>query len=629
MFIITWFANRSMAQKLGMSFGLVALAFTLALSVYSWTLNGVNSAYMNLLEITESKKSIAHEMASLMLQCRRSEKDFLARKDMKYPPRVAKLSESIEKKADMLAILEERTKNAKGVETARAIRTNIAEYNGLFQEVVQSWQQRGLNHQSGLQGQFREKVHALEESFTAMDKRFSSRESRTAIVEMLMLRRHEKDYLLRGQEKYVNKVDARLGVLGNVVAGLPVSQEEKFSMGKLLSAYKKAFHALVDEDTVIAGKIARMRASVHIIEPLVTQVSEAANNTMKTAQAATISAAHKGNTTALWVAGAALLTALLLAIVITRLITGPLRQGMWLAEAVSKGDLSATLSLRRDDEIGKIIEAMSKMSQRLRTIMSGIQDTTSSVTAGSQEVSSSSEALSQSVTEQAAVVEEVSASMEEFSANLKQTTAAAKQTQDIALHNAKDAEQGGTIIGKAVTSMHEIAERITIVEEIARQTNLLALNAAIEAARAGEAGKGFAVVAAEVRRLAERSSIAAGEISTLSTDCVSIAEEARKLFERMIPEIQKTASMIQEVNAASDEQNMGVENIGEAMGQLESSVQANASSVEELSSTAAALAQQAEDLQQAMEFFTVNNPAGAGTTSVTVVNTPPLRQLEA
>jgi len=200
--------------------------------------------------------------------------------------------------------------------------------------------------------------------------------------------------------------------------------------------------------------------------------------------------------------------------------------------------------------------------------------------------------------------------MEQMSANIQQNADNASQPEQIAVKASKDAKESGAAVTSAVTAMNEIATKISIIEEIARQTNLLALNAAIEAARAGEHGKGFAVVAAEVRKLAERSQTAAGEISELSSTSVDVAEKAGQMLNQLVPDIQKTAELVQEISAASNEQNAGVEQINSAIQQLDQVVQQNASATEEMASTAEELSSQAQQLQDTIDFFKVNGASG-------------------
>ena len=284
-------------------------------------------------------------------------------------------------------------------------------------------------------------------------------------------------------------------------------------------------------------------------------------------------------------------------------ILGPLRKGLDFVSEVSTGNLAADVDLDRKDELGKLADGMRNMVGRLREVVSSVNSATENVASGSEELSASAESLSQGATEQAASIEEVSSSMEEMGANIRHNADNAKQTESVAEKSQAQAEQSGEAVGEAVVAMKSIAEKIMIIEEIARQTNLLALNAAIEAARAGEHGKGFAVVAAEVRKLAERSGVAASEIRELSASSVEVAERAGGMLQELVPSIRMTADLVQEISAASNEQNTGVTQINQAIQQLDKVIQQNASASEEMASTAEELSAQGQMLQQSMSFF--------------------------
>jgi methyl-accepting chemotaxis protein len=396
--------------------------------------------------------------------------------------------------------------------------------------------------------------------------------------------------------RQVTRVEANLRQLAIIKEGVV---QYKRSLTDTLGNWQK----LREVDKTRLAVSSSIRETVDRINDAALKMTSEISNEAKTS----LSSASTVVTVGLLVA---LLIGVIVAVFLTRAITRPIAQGVDFARRLAQGDFTRQIDLHQKDEVGQLADALNGMVVKLREVVADVRSASENVAAGSQELAASSEQMSQGATEQAASVEEVSSSMEEMASNIQQNADNSIQTERIALKAAEDARIGGKSVAETVTAMKAIAEKISIIEEIARQTNMLALNAAIEAARAGEHGKGFAVVAAEVRKLAERSGGAAGEISELSGSSVAVAEEAGEMLQKIVPDIQKTAELVQEIASASREQSAGAAQINQAIQQLDQVIQQNAAGSEEMASTSEELSSQAEQLQSTIGFFKVDSGAG-------------------
>ena len=392
------------------------------------------------------------------------------------------------------------------------------------------------------------------------------------------------------------------------------AQETFASYAKLSVEYEKdmqntlnlaADEKLQERSEALTKAMASVREKGNQIDDTMTILSKIKEEQAKEA-AGEITAIYEGGRSIMIAAIAfGVLLGIALGFIISRSVTVPLIKAKDAANRLAEGDLTVKIESTAKDETGQLLQAMQTMIGKLSQVVTDVNGGAQALASASEEVSATAQALSQAASEQAAGVEETSASIEQMTSSIAQNTENAKVTEGMASKAAQDAADGGQSVDATVTAMKQIAKKIGIIDDIAAQTNLLALNAAIEAARAGEHGKGFAVVAAEVRKLAERSQIAAQEIGEVATNSVELAEKAGKLLEQMVPTIRKTADLVQEIAAASTEQSSGVDQINSAVGQLNQTTQQNASSSEELAATSEEMSTQAEQLQQTMSFFKV------------------------
>jgi methyl-accepting chemotaxis protein len=459
-----------------------------------------------------------------------------------------------------------------------------------------------------------------------------------AKIATLELRRYEKDTLLNLDNKavtlsYQEKWKAQLADLRSIITDLDSrvttdsSKQLVSAMDREIAAYERGV------DTVVAGindgsiktpeqgnaKVSDVKEEIHRMEAAATDLSEKHRKIMADKEETITAFARQTALVMFTVVLVTFIAATFVTLVVSRGITRPVRaMADHLGEmAQGGGDLTKRIEIGSHDEVGQMANSFNAFVKKLEEIISEVRVSSDGVASAATQVAASAASLSQGTSEQAASIEETTSSLEQMSASITQNAENSRQMETMAVKGARDSEESGGAVRESVSAMKQIAEKISIIEEIAYQTNLLALNAAIEAARAGEHGRGFAVVATEVRKLAERSQTAAQEIGGLAANSVAVAERSGELLRELVPAIKKTSELVQEVSASSREQSSGVVQINKAMASVDTVTQRNASSAEELSSTAEELAAQSEALQQLMAFFRV-----AGERIVTAARRP-------
>ncbi len=404
----------------------------------------------------------------------------------------------------------------------------------------------------------------------------------------------------------------RLEVFKSLADEKGLEDVEKFeeSYQQWIKVFVKTKNLLAREDENDLPKVLELLTEIKVInENCMALTYRMVNRNEKLmaaakAEADALYAANRLNTILLMGSGVAIALGVAIWIIIS--ISRSLAEAKRVIQAVAQGDLTIEISNNSQDEIGELLDYLNAMVSRLKEIISFISSSSDNIVFASQQMSASSEQVSEGATEQAASAEEVSSSMEEMTSIIGRNSDNSQQTEKIALRTAEDVKAAGEAVFQTLESMREITNKISIIGEIARQTNLLALNAAVEAARAGEHGKGFAVVASEVRRLAERSQLAAAQIDELSKSSVGVAERSGKLLEQLMPNINKTAGLVQEISVSSLEQNSGAEQVNSAIQQLNTVIQQNAAASEEIASTAEELFSQADQLKESIQFFKID-----------------------
>ncbi|WP_242012220.1 methyl-accepting chemotaxis protein [Pseudodesulfovibrio cashew] len=581
------FANMTIRTKLYVSFSLLTILILGLGSVAWFTMRQTTGLVLGVRD--------ANGMVKLLLESRRQEKNYIIRGDKAYIERV---ENNISQLLSIAEEMRQRTTVPKDLAALAEVVASGKDYAGAFAALTKLTRQKTAE-EAALTRSAEELTNL---AATSQERAIDAGDTEQA-RSFGALERHAVAFT-RAVHNVLSGADAMGETAGTELAAFEaVETSEPGSMERFaaaietardtLSRYQQTSTSLTETD---AALVSSARKVIALCDDFLSRQQTIMEEETSRTEIAVAS-----------VGGLALLIACLAALTIPPAISRSIRDGILFAEGMARGDLTRDMDIRQQDEIGTLGNSLNAMTGRLRKVLSSVQLSSENVVCGSSQLSATSELLAQGATEQASSVQEVASTMDQMAMTINSNTDDAQATEKIAEAAARKARQGGEAMSQTTTAMREIAEKISIIEDIARQTNLLALNAAIEAARAGEHGKGFAVVAAEVRKLAEHSRLAAGEISELSARSVSIADEADAVLTQLIPDIQETAQLVQKIAASCEEQSTGAEQISTAMRQLDQVVQQNAAAAEQMASTSEELSAQATSLQDAIAFFRIGN----------------------
>jgi methyl-accepting chemotaxis protein len=607
----------SLAKKLMLGFSGVLILLVIISGLSFYTIETASTDFTEYRGLAKDTNLMGRVQAN-MLMIRMNVKDFIITGSEKDKEQYAEYVKSTQ---EFLSQAQQEIKNNERARLVDLTDESLKEYESGFKKVEDAKIVRdrlviGILDKKG--PQMEKTLTRILETAEQDGDMVASYNTAIALKHLLLGRLYMAKFLDSNAQEHVDRVNQEfskmqeyLNILGKALKNKQ-RRQWRSEVDKEKKIYTEAFANLAkvifDRNSVITGTLDRLG-------PVIAKAVEDTKLSVKAEQDILGPKVQAANDQAIWMIALIAIISFIIGILATWFIIRSVMTQLGkdpqeiaeIANKLGEGDLNIQFDLTN---IRGVYGELKKTVDKLTQVVTEVRSASDNVTGGSQELSSTAQQLSQGATEQAASVEETSASMEEMGSNIQQNADNSQQTEKISLKASQDAQESGEAVLTAVTAMKEIASKISIIEEIARQTNLLALNAAIEAARAGEHGKGFAVVAAEVRKLAERSQSAAGEISELSSTSVDVAEKAGEMLTKLVPDIQKTSELVQEISASSTEQNSGAEQISKAIQQLDTVIQQNASATEEMAATSEELSSQAQMLQDSIGFFKINGSAG-------------------